>query len=70
MLFLVCSVVLATGVWDCGLDAPLPMEDAVAVVYATNSRFPFKPETSKRSPYTIWPAWAGPPGAEQKEGAP
>lgn len=55
MMFFVCSVILATGAWDCGTMAPLPLTDVVAAVYAANAVFPYKPGHS-RSPYTLWPA--------------
>lgn len=57
MLFLVCSVILATGVWDCGdQKIALSLERSAMIVYRTNKAYPFDPLTSKRSPYTVWPA--------------
>lgn len=48
----VCSVVLATGIWDCG--NPLPVNDAVSMAISANMVMPFDAKTSKRSPYTIF----------------
>lgn len=55
MLFFVCSVVLATGAWNCDPSRPLSLVDAAAIALAGNSEFPYKPGMP-RSPLVIWPA--------------
>lgn len=51
MVILVCSVLLATGVWTCG--DPMPLDDAVAAVVSSNEVFPFKPG-DLRGPQTLF----------------
>ncbi len=55
MLFMVCSVILVTGAWDCGDHTALSMQYAVAMVIASNHAFPWTLR-SARSPYTLWPS--------------
>lgn len=56
MLFMVCSVILATGAWNCGDPKnAAPLEQAASMVYAMNSQYVWKPGGAE-SPYTIWPA--------------
>jgi hypothetical protein len=51
MMLLVCSVVIATGVWSC--SEPMPFNEAVALVVAANEVLGWKVGDS-HSPQTLF----------------
>lgn len=51
MMLMVCSVILASGIWTC--SDPMPLNDAISTVIASNETFPYKAGDA-RGPNTLF----------------